>query len=69
MKFVSVKFDNYYRHYTFKTNLPLKEGKHYKILAAGAVYSTPVKVMEYKSKGPDGVELKEITDAIEVENE
>ena len=66
MKTVSVKFSNYYRSYAFKTNLPLKEGKMYKIVADGTKYSTSVSVEGYLNKAPEGIVLKEITDAIEV---
>ena len=69
MKIVSVKFNNYYRSYAFNTRLPLKEGKVYRIRADGLEYSTPVKVEKYLDKGPVGITLKEIDNAVEVEEE
>ena len=67
MKFVSVKFNNYHRNYTFKTNLQLKEGRVYKIAADGFRYGAPVIVEKYVKNPPEGIVLKEIDEAQEVE--
>ena len=69
MRFVSVKFNNYYRSYTFKTNLSLKEGRVYKIAADGFRYGAPVMVEKYLENPPEGILLKEIDEANEVEEE
>jgi len=69
MKFVSVKFNNYYRNYTFKTNLNLKEGRGYKIVADGFKYGAPITVQKYLRNPPEGIQLKEIEEAQEVEEE
>ena len=66
MKTVSVKFTNYYRSYAYTTKLNLVAGKCYKITANNATYSTPVVVEGYIDHGPEGIVLKEITDAIEI---
>lgn len=69
MKVVSVRFRNYWRSYAFNTNLPLKEGKIYKVRAQDTSYSTSVVVEGYLDTAPDGIQLKEIIEAEEVFDE
>lgn len=65
MNIIQIKFENYYRSYSFYTKLNLREGQRYKIKASGAEYATPVRVMGYVNTAPAGIVLKEITEAEE----
>lgn len=67
MKIVRVKFENYYRVYSYKTKLSLRPGAKYKITADGQEYGTPVRIIGYTEQAPFGIELKEICGAEEVE--
>ena len=67
MRTVSIRFNNYNRHYTYVTNLDLTVGKFYEIGVPGKSYSTPVEVMAYDVPRPQGIELKEITLAVPLE--
>lgn len=68
MKIVRVKYDNRYtsnREYCFYTDIELKTGRKYYITAdENIIYNTPVIVMGYDEVAPEGVALREITDAI-----
>lgn len=63
VKVVNVKFQNYWKTYAFHTNLVLKVGKKYNIIADGVKYRTPVIVEGYVSRAPEGIVMKEITEA------
>jgi len=69
MKIVRVKFENYYRVYSYKTNLSLRPGAKYKITANNIKYDTPVRVIDYTAQVPFGIELKEICSAEEIEED
>lgn len=69
MKIIRVKFDNFYRIYSYKTDLPLRRGVAYKITTAnGDRYCTSVRVIDYVDTAPEGIQLKVITAAEEVED-
>jgi hypothetical protein len=67
MRTVSIRFNNYKREYTYLTNLDLSTGKFYEISTPDKSYSTPVEVMRYDVPRPQGIQLKEITQAIALE--
>lgn len=68
-KIVRIKFDNFHRIYNYKTELPLRRGTAYKISTAnGDRYCTAVRVIGYADAAPEGIQLKTITSAEEVED-
>lgn len=69
MRTVAIRFNHYKREYTYITNLKLETGKFYQISTPDRSYPTPVEVMRYGVPRPQGIELKEIVDAISLEQE
>lgn len=67
MRTVAIRFNHYNREYTYITKLDLEVGKFYEISTPDRTYTTPVEVMRYDVPRPQGITLKEITDAVSLE--
>ena len=64
MRNVEVRFDKRGKTYLFKTDLDLKEGFVYEIIADGrTTYDNPVEIIRYTPLTPSRV-IREITDAV-----
>ena len=63
IKIVNVRFQNYWKTYAFRTGLSLKVGSKYTIIADGIKYRTPVIIEGFAPCAPEGIIVKEITEA------
>lgn len=65
MRTIGVKFSSYSKTYAFNTDLPIKEGKIYKIATPEGAYPSGVYVLG-EVEPPRGIALKTIIAATEV---